>query len=385
MPSRQPQPPKPSTAAPTPAATRTPADTRPQTPAGRITPNSSHKVDPQRPSRPTPARAGRITPNGSQFFDPRRGWDAVTRVVTLQHGVITLHQLIEAGLGRSTISRYNAVGWLHRIHHGVYALTPPALLRPNGRQLAAVLACGPGAALSHRAAAAQHELLTWTGTTPDVTVPTHAGHRRPGIKLHRSTTLRPEDVTTVNGIPATSPSRTLVDLADVLAPKELDRALDRAIALNRFDRTALHDQLAHNHARSRATAHLSRALASHRLDTLPTWNDFEDLFLDLIRTAGLPEPEVQPWLDLNDDESPIQPDFLWRSERLIVETDGWQFHGTRTSFEQDRRRDQRAIAAGYRTVRVTWSQLREEPARLTSTLRTAAAASARASLVAWAA
>ncbi|HTW11954.1 MAG TPA: DUF559 domain-containing protein, partial [Solirubrobacteraceae bacterium] len=279
-----------------------------------------------------------------------------------------------------------SLGRMHRLHQGVYALTPPALLRPHGRRLAAVLACGPGAALSHRAAADLHGLLPYKGSRLDVTVPTGADRRRPNIHIHRSRTLAPaNDVMLIDRIPTTTPARTLLDLAAILPPNQLDRALDQAITLNLFDLRALRDQLHRNTHRGRNAHNLRRALEATRLDALPSWNRFEDRFLTLIRQAGLPEPEIQPTLDLHDGEPPIRPDFLWRAEKLIVETDGWRFHGGPTQFQTDRRRDQRAAAAGFQTLRVTWDQLTDEPTRLISTVRAAATSTARSALSAWAA
>ena len=109
----------------------------------------------------------------------------------------------------------------------------------------------------------------------------------------------------------------------------------------------------------------------------PTWNEFEERFLALIRSVGLPDPEVQPWLELGDHEPPIRPDFLWRKQSVIVETDGHKHHGTRLAFETDRRRDQRAAAAGFQTIRVTWRQLFAERERLGRTVNAIVTRAAR--------
>jgi hypothetical protein len=230
--------------------------------------------------------------------------------------------------------------------------------------MAAVVACGPGAALSHHAAGALLNLLESHRTLTDVTVPSRTGRRHAGIQIHRSSTLRPDDVTAIEGIPCTTPARTILDLAGVLSPRRLERVLDAAEAEQVIDLDRLIDQLNRNNGRRRAAGALRRALNEHRVGSTATWNEFEERFLALSRCVGLPDPEIQPWLELGDGEPPIRPDFLWRRQRVIVETDGHKHHGTRRAFESDRRRDQRAAAAGFQTIRVTWRQLIAERDRL---------------------
>lgn len=283
-----------------------------------------------------------------------------------QHAVFGIGQLVALGRVERTIQARAAGSRLHRIHDGVYSLVPPQLLSRDGRFMAAVLACGPGAALSHRSAGALRELIRSDRARIDVTVATRGGRRRAGIEIHRSATLRPADVAPAHGIPCTTVSRTLLDLAGVLDRRGLERALDQAAILELLDLDSLTDQIGHN-AKRREAKRLRVALADHLPGSTPTWNEFEERFLRMARVANLPEPEVQQWLDLGDGEPMIRPDFMWRSDRVIVETDGWGSHRTRRSFENDRRRDQRAIAAGWRTVRVTWRQLTSEPDRLART------------------
>jgi hypothetical protein len=316
-----------------------------------------------------PRGSGRITSNCSKLFDPQGGWGLVTALAAGQQGVITTAQLLASGLSHATIHRYTEIGWLHRIHRGVYALTPIALLPPYGRRMAAVLACGPRAALSHEAAGDHIGLIASAKTRWDVTVPTRGGRAREGIQMHRSATLRRCDVTAIAGVPCTTVARTIFDLADALrSPRRVERALDQAVALGCFDLEALDEQIAHNAGRCRAARLLSRVLSDHRPGSTPTWNEIEELLLASSRRIGLPDPEVQQWLDLGDGEPMIRPDFIWRESRLIVETDGWKHHGTRGSFESDRRRDQRALVAGWSTLRVTWRQLTGERDRFEATL-----------------
>ncbi len=290
--------------------------------------------------------------------------EALARLALAQHAVFALEQLVGLGLSARAVRTRAATARLHRIHHGVYGLAPPELLSRNGRYLAAVLACGPGAALSHRSAGALLDLVRSDAVRIDVSVATLGGRRRrPGIRVHRTATLSPADTALVNRIPCTTVGRTLLDLAGILDRRGIERALDQAAILELFDLTDLRDQIRRNRTRPGASA-LQAVLAEHVAGSTPTWNDLEELMIDLSRKIGLPDPEVQQWLDLGDGEPPIRADFLWREQRLIVETDGYRTHGTRTSFERDRRRDQRALAAGWRTIRITWRQLQNEPQRL---------------------
>ena len=298
-------------------------------------------------------------------------------LVRAQHGAVASVQLGALGMSAATVCKYLHVGRLHRIHQGVYSLVPQELIQPSGRLMAAILACGPGAALSHHSAGAVLNLLESHRTVIDVTVPSRAGRGRTGIQIHRSSTLTPDDVAAIDGIPCTTPARTILDLADVLRRRRLERVLDAAEAEQLIDLNLLIDQLNRSAGRRRAAGALRRALNEHRVGSTPTWNEFEERFLALIRSVGLPDPEVQPWLELGDSEPLIRPDFLWRRQRVIVETDGHKHHGTRLAFETDRRRDQRAAAAGFQTIRVTWRQLIAERERLGRTVQAIVTRAAR--------
>jgi very-short-patch-repair endonuclease len=293
-----------------------------------------------------------------------------------QHAVFSLEQLVALGLSQRAVQKRAAAGRLHRIHQGVYSPSPAALLSLKGRYMAAVLACGPGAVLSHRSAAALHELRATSRTRIEVTVAGRTGRNHPGIQVHRSTTLTPADITTVDGIPVTTIVRTILDLATVLPRRAVERAMDQAEILEALDGRALADQLARNH--KLPAARLVRSiLERHRAGTTPTRNDFEERLLALVRTANLPDPEVNAWVIPPDGGPAFSVDFLWRQQRLIVETDGYATHGTRQAFEGDRRRDQLLTLAGWRIVRITWLQLVEEPeqtAQLIAGLLAAAAA-----------
>jgi hypothetical protein len=304
--------------------------------------------------------------------EPHNRFYAQLRVVEVargQHGVVSLAEIEAMGLSARVAQNWAASGRLHRIHQGVYSITPRELLSRRGHYMAAVLACGGDAVLSHRSAAELHGLRATARSRIEVTVPGRVRRNRAGLQVHRSTTLTAADVTTVDGIPVTTVARTLADLADVLRERGVERALEQAASLGVLDGRALHDQI-DRHPRGPC---LSR-LTNRGPIAAPTESDLEELFLSECRRAGVPEPERQRYIDPGDGGPMIRADFVWSDQRLIVETDGARNHGTRRSFESDRRRDQRLIAAGWRVIRVTWRQLIERPwevvALLTELLRT---------------
>ena len=289
------------------------------------------------------------------------GQHALVALAARQDCVFSLAQLLVLGLSASAVHKRASAGRLHRVHRGVYSIVPPALLSRNGRFMAAVLACGQGAALSHRSAAALHELRRTERAAVDVTVAGRSGRALPGIDIHRSKTLTRADTTLVRGICCTTIARTQLDLGEVLDDRGLERVYDQAEILEVFDLRALEDQLQrnrHSHAARKVRAILQR----HRAGATVTWSEFEERFLALVRAAELPQPEVNVWVVPADNEPALRVDFLWREQRLIVETDGHATHRTRRAFETDRRRDQRLTLARWRVVRVTWRQMTNEPA-----------------------
>jgi Transcriptional regulator, AbiEi antitoxin/Protein of unknown function (DUF559) len=286
---------------------------------------------------------------------------------TAQHGVIALHQLRELGLAPATVRARCAAGRLHRIHRGVYSLVPRELLKPEGLYMAAVLACGPGAVLSHRSAARLHGLRNYRYHRVEVTVPNRSQRTHSGVAIHTSTTLTEADVTVVNSIPTTTVARTLLDLGEVLIARQLERAFDQADIMNALDLNEIHDQLARNPTRRGAKA-VRHLLKTHYIGSTPTENEFEDAFLALTRSIGFPDPTPQFYVDPGDGESPIRLDFAWPDRKIAVETDGRRTHATRQAFEADRRRDQRLTAAGWTVIRTTWRQLTNRPHELRDTL-----------------
>jgi hypothetical protein len=231
-------------------------------------------------------------------------------------------------------------GRLHAVYREVYAVGQVRLGR-EGRRLAAVLACGPGAVLSHRSAAAHWELLASQAAVIDVTS-TRGRHGGRGIRLRRSRCLDARDITHHEGIPVTTVARTLLDLAATIRTDRLERALAQAQRLQLYDHAAITDVIARSNGH-RGTGALARAIS--REDPKWTRNELEAWFLGLVRDVGLPEPEVNASLAAPDHPR-LDPDFCWPTQRLIVETDGWQTHRTRAAFEQDRRRDAALTADG---------------------------------------
>jgi hypothetical protein len=233
--------------------------------------------------------------------------------------------------------------------------------------VAAVLACGDDAALSHRSAAHLHELRFTSRRGIDVIVTGRTPRRHAGVELHRSLTLdRPRDVTRVRGIPVTTIARTLLDLAAVVERRQMARAVYQAELLEVLDMRALVEQLSRNpHAPG------SRRLRAE-LD-LPTDSSDSPLanrFLARWRAFGGPDPEREPYIDPGDGGVLLRPDFVWRQPKVAVEADGRGSHRTIHAFEDDRVRDQRLVAAGWIVIRVTDRQLTDEPERILGLVHT---------------
>ena len=252
------------------------------------------------------------------------------------------------GFGKGAIDARVRSGRLWRVHQGVYAVGRPTLTL-HGRFSAAVLSCGPGAALSHLAAGVLLGLLGERGPRIDVTVPGSGGRRRRGAVIIHRAALPDTDVTNKHGIPVTTPARTLIDLADLLPRRRLERALDEAAYL-RLDVTDLQPRPGR-----RGSGTLAELIQRHDPGTTRTRSDLEERMLSLLHRFRLPTPEV------NSSIEGYTVDFAWRAQRLIVETDGWAAHGTRSAFERDRRRDVDLLAAGWRVLRVSYERLERAP------------------------
>lgn len=272
-------------------------------------------------------------------------------IATRQHGVVTRAQLEELGLSRRAIGRRISSGHLDPLYRGVYAVGHRAVSR-EGRWLAAVLAVGDGAVLSHRSAAALWGLRATARARIEVTTE-RALRSRPGIQLHRAG-VAADEVAVERGVPVTSVHRTLVDLAAVLPRADLRRAVEQAEALRLADPLPL-DAVVRRHARRRGVARL-RAMLDDGIEPTVTRSELERRFLSFLEASGLPRPEVNATLTIG--ARTFEVDCLWRSARVIVELDGARHHSTRAAFERDRERDRVLQAAGWRVMRVTWRQLR---------------------------
>ena len=247
----------------------------------------------------------------------------------------------------TTVDSWVRSGRLHVLYRGVYA-TGGSVLRVEGRRLAAVLAFGPGAVLSHRSAAAHWGLLPTAQERIDVTAPA-TRHGVPGTRLHRTRSLDAQDTTTHEGIPITTVHRTLLDLAATVRSDQLENALAQAMHLQLYDQRAIDDVIARSNGH-RGTNVLRAATRQELQITKSMW---EVRMLALVRSAQLPEPVCNAALHAPD-HGEVKPDFYWPAYRLIVETDGWEAHRTLAAFRRDRAKDAALTAAGYRVLRFTW-------------------------------
>ena len=268
--------------------------------------------------------------------------ELIARLAERQHGVVARRQLVALGLGSRAIDHRVRCGRLHLVHRGVYAVGHRGLSQ-RGRWMAAVLACGSGAVLSHRSAAALWGIRPTSRTSVEVTTPRRL-HARPGLHPHRAV-LPAGEVTVHDGISTTTPARTLLDLAAVVPTQALERALNEAEIL----RLPGPHELLDRYPRRRGAAALRTLLAVRR--STPTRSELEDRFLTFLDDRGIDRPEVNTIIE------GLEVDAAWRDARLIVELDGFEVHGTRAAFERDRERDRRLTAAGWRVIRLTWQQL----------------------------
>jgi Transcriptional regulator, AbiEi antitoxin/Protein of unknown function (DUF559) len=261
----------------------------------------------------------------------------VAAIAARQHGVVTTAQLRAAAFDESAVHRAVSAGRLHRLHRGVYAVGHRSLSW-RGQWLAAVLAAGDGAVLSHTSAAALWEYLRPIDGPVHVTVAAAVRRKsRPGLQIHRSRTLAPHHITHRHGIAVTTPARTIEDIRGSIEPYLFRRALRQA------------------------------ELAGHKVPHLGavkrTRSDLELLFLDLCATHDLPRPLV------NRRVAGYRVDFYWPDHRVAVETDSWQYHRGSVAFEDDHGRDLALRARGITPRRYTGDQLEAAPDAVAADLR----------------
>jgi very-short-patch-repair endonuclease len=284
----------------------------------------------------------------------------IAELADRQHRVVALWQLVQLGFDTGAIEGRVERGRLYRVHQGVYAVGHRKL-EWRGILMAAVLACGPRAVLSHRSAARLWGIRPDSRRDVDVTVPSRGAHRRKGIQPHSVRKLDPRDVTVIDGIPVASLARTLLDLAEVAPKDHVVRAITEAERRWIIDLKDLEDTMARSPGR-RGRKPLREILADAVIEP-HTREELEARFLELCREAGLPKPKVNVLVEGK------LVDAVWPEQKLIVELDGWAFHRQRKAFEDDRERDVTLLLAGYRVVRITWRQLTRNPDTVIARLR----------------
>jgi hypothetical protein len=273
----------------------------------------------------------------------------IARIAERQYGHVTRQQLLELDLPSQTIARWVDNGRLTPVHTGVYAVGHPQH-SPLAKAMAAVLACGPEAVLSHDSAAALWGIRTWP-SSPEVTAP--HDRRRPGIRAHVTQTLSRKDIRRHRNLRVTSPARTVLDIQGRLTDRQLVRAVNDLRLQKHLRGTELQRLL----SRSKRIANLIDP------EQNPTRSPLEDLFLAFCQEHGLPRPQMNVKLLAH------EVDALFAPEKVIVELDSWEFHQDHDSFHGDRRRDAVAAENGYLAFRTTWARLTEDAANEAESLR----------------
>lgn len=281
-------------------------------------------------------------------------FERMRAIAELQRGRVARGQLLAAGITSGAIARMLSKGLLRAEHAGVYALLDAASI-PLAPETAALLACGDRAILSHISAAAVWGLVSARRGPVEITLACPGiGRRRPGIKLHRSGKLLERDVRIHGGLPLTTPAWTLLDVAGCLDRRSLERALDEALVVLRIvTRAQINDVL--ERATGRDGASTLRELMRRRTGSQITHSEAERRCLELIREAGLPEPQTQVRI------AGYEVDLVWPVHRVVFEIDGFSFHTSRSAFDRDRRKDAALKAAGYDPNRLTRDQVKFEP------------------------
>lgn len=288
----------------------------------------------------------------------REAWVLARR----QHGVIARRQLLELGAPRTAIEHRLARGRLHRLWRGVYAVGRPEVSQ-RGRWMAAVLACGPNARLSHRSAACLWGVYPTAPSTIDVVVPASVARSRSGVRVYRQLELPGRRLAKVERIPVTDLVSTLIDLASVVGGGTLERSIneaDRKGLINPEDLAVSVAALS-----PRPGLSLLRGLLERESRSL-TDSGLERRFRRIARAAGLPAPETQVMVN------GYRVDFLWPKQGLVVEVDGLRYHRTPLQQAADRRRDQTHTAAGLTVLRFAQHQVVHEPEQVESLLRAVA-------------
>ncbi len=274
----------------------------------------------------------------------------IAAIAERQGAIVDHDQLIALGLSRAGIQRRVQAGRLHVKYRGVYAVGHRRL-GAEGRRWAAVLACRPDGVLSHRSAAAALDVLRSSAAAVDVTVGLAGRASRDGIQMHRTRSLLADEVTKLDGLPITTPARTLLDLAATgLRGRSLEAALDRAELLRILDFDELRALIARYPTRP-GTSSLDGLLSRYVAGTVGTRSELEELILELCDSHGIPRPNVNSVIEGR------ERDFCWPDAGLVVEADSYTWHRSPRALDDDRERDVALTLAGYRVLRFTWKQV----------------------------
>jgi very-short-patch-repair endonuclease len=285
----------------------------------------------------------------------------IAEIAGRQGGVIEHAQLRACGLSASGIHRRVRAGRLHPLFRGVYAVGHRAV-GPVGRRWAAVLACGDGAVLSHVAAGAAWGMRPTSSGVFDITVARGGRARRRGLRIHTATLLPDDEITRLDGLPITTPARTLLDLA--AAPvRNLDTLLDRAEQQRLISFDQLHALLERYPGRP-GTRSLKAQLARYR-GPVDVRSELERLVYQVCDAHGLPRPQVNCVI-----EGKVR-DLYWPACRLVVEADSYAWHRSPAALNADRERDVELTLAGYCVLRFTWEQVTQRPEYVVRAIRAA--------------
>jgi very-short-patch-repair endonuclease len=279
---------------------------------------------------------------------------AVARLARCQHGVVARRQLLALGFSSDQIGRRIRRGSLHVVQRGVYAAGHP-VLSIRGRWLAAVLTCGNDAVLSHRSAGELWGVIARSEQRIEVTSSGRWRARR-GVIVHKASIPR-DEISIVDGIPTTGVSRTLFDLAPRLVRDRLEGVMNEAEVLGLTDRVSVH-ALLERYPRRQGTATLRAILGDRQRARGVTRQELERRFAAALASTDLPQPHRNA--DVAVAGRFFKVDCLWRAQHLIVELDGRFVHETWRGSERDRERDRLLVAGGWRVVRITWRQLRDD-------------------------
>jgi hypothetical protein len=270
-----------------------------------------------------------------------------------QGGVVARRQLLALGFTKAEIDIRVTDGRLHVLHRGVYAVGHRAI-GITGRRWAAVLACGDGAVLSHASAAAAWEIRRSASTRVDVSVGRGGRMRRPGIRLHCRRSLSAADVTHLDGLPITTPARTVLDLAATgLRGRELEQVLDLA-EQKHLDFSDI-DDLLRRRARQPGTAALREVLERYAPGSVDTRSRLEEMCLELCDAHGIPRPSTNVVV------AGRVRDLYWPHVPLVVEADSYRWHRRPSALNDDRERDAELTLAGIPHVRFTYEQVADRP------------------------